>query len=122
MLLTEDTAQINSSSTYMGKLSTLLEWHQADPVEAAEQLRNDLIHSLYQTNRNPFVDHPEWINLTFAPSQTNPLVLNIRSENGEDNVHDAMSRLTNLSHAGPVTVNPQAKKHRAKAWDQNAGV
>ena len=77
LVLTDNGAIIQSTNTYMGKLSTLLAWHKADPVDAAEQLRNDRVYSLYQTNRNPFVDHPEWVNLTFAPAYTNPPVLNI---------------------------------------------
>ncbi len=49
----------NASVAYMGKLSTLLQWHQDDPVDANEQLRNEVIYS-YQGNRNPFVDNPQW--------------------------------------------------------------
>ncbi len=50
----------NASVAYLGRLSTLLQWHQQDPVDADEMLRNDLIQT-YQGNRNPFVDHPEWV-------------------------------------------------------------
>lgn len=50
----------NQSVAYMGVLATLLEWHLEDPVDAAEQLRNDVVGS-YQGNRNPYVDHPEWV-------------------------------------------------------------
>ncbi len=39
-------------------------------------LRNDRVYS-YQTNRNPFVDHPEWVNLTFAPAHTSSPVPHI---------------------------------------------
>lgn len=39
---------------------TLLAWHQADPVSAAEKARNEAIYRL-QGNRNPFVDHPEFV-------------------------------------------------------------
>ncbi len=60
--LTDDRSKIvitSSSPAYMGLLSTLLQWHQADPPDAAEQARNEVIHS-FQGNRNPFIDHPEW--------------------------------------------------------------
>lgn len=36
-------------------------WHLADPVDSAEQQRNEDIHNL-QYNRNPFIDHPELVN------------------------------------------------------------
>jgi endonuclease I len=71
LTLTDNTSLIASTNACMGKLSTLLQWHAADPADAEEMLRNDRIYSLYQTNRNPFVDRPEWVNLIFAPSHTN---------------------------------------------------
>ena len=49
----------SGSPAYMGLLSTLLAWHQADPPDAAERARNEVIFS-FQGNRNPFIDHPEW--------------------------------------------------------------
>lgn len=50
----------NASVAYMGLLSVLLQWSQQDPVDAYERIRNDAVQT-YQGNRNPFVDHPEWI-------------------------------------------------------------
>gem|GEM_PF-391351 len=44
----------------LGKLSTLLAWHAADPVDAFEQNRNEVVYG-YQGNRNPFIDHPEYV-------------------------------------------------------------
>ncbi|KAI5005286.1 hypothetical protein ZWY2020_032529 [Hordeum vulgare] len=47
----------------MGLLSTLLQWNELDPPSRSEQRRNDRVCNLYQHNRNPFVDHPEYANL-----------------------------------------------------------
>lgn len=41
--------------------STLRQWHELDPVDYEELLRNEEIY-LIQFNRNPFIDHPEWVN------------------------------------------------------------
>ena len=49
----------------MGRLAVLLDWHYADPVDVFERTRNDVVAS-YQGNRNPFVDHPEWVDCLFA--------------------------------------------------------
>lgn len=38
----------------------LLKWHQADPVDAAERVRNDIVAKA-QGNRNPYIDHPEFV-------------------------------------------------------------
>lgn len=60
--LTDIRSQIvatSSSPAYMGLLSDLLAWHQADPPNEAERRRNDVVFS-YQGNRNPFIDRPEW--------------------------------------------------------------
>jgi len=54
----------NASVAYMGSLSVLLQWHQDDPVDANERLRNEVVAS-YQGNRNPFVDRPEWARCLF---------------------------------------------------------
>lgn len=42
----------------IGDLSTLLQWHELDPVDAFEINRNNIIYT-HQNNRNPFIDHPE---------------------------------------------------------------
>jgi len=44
-----------------GKLSTLKDWHEKDPVDERERYRNWVIYDKYQHNRNPFIDHPEFV-------------------------------------------------------------
>jgi endonuclease I len=51
----------NGSAPYMGKLSVLKQWNDEDPPSAFEEKRNQVIYDTYQHNRNPFIDHPEWV-------------------------------------------------------------
>ena len=64
-LVDETETSINDNK--MGRLSTLLDWNELDPVDEFEKRRNELIYRKYQGNRNPFVDHPEWARRIFAP-------------------------------------------------------
>jgi len=54
---------------YMGLLSDLLDWHQADPPDEAERARNEVVFA-HQGNRNPFIDHPEWATAALFNSTT----------------------------------------------------
>jgi endonuclease I len=51
----------NGSAPYIGKLTVLKAWSAADPPDAFEQRRNQVIFDTWQHNRNPFIDHPEWV-------------------------------------------------------------
>jgi endonuclease I len=51
----------NGTAPYIGKLSVLKAWAAADPPDAFEKNRNEVIYSQFQHNRNPFIDHPEWV-------------------------------------------------------------
>ncbi|MFD5827802.1 endonuclease [Lentzea sp. NPDC060358] len=51
----------NGTAPYMGKLSVLKQWSQQDPPDAFEKRRNQVIFDSFQHNRNPFIDHPEWV-------------------------------------------------------------
>jgi len=42
-------------------LNVLLAWHAQDPVSAREIARNNAIYTR-QNNRNPYIDHPEYVN------------------------------------------------------------
>ncbi|WP_436491807.1 endonuclease [Actinokineospora sp. HUAS TT18] len=51
----------NGSAPYIGKLTVLKTWSQQDPPDAFEKRRNQVIYDQFQHNRNPFIDHPEWV-------------------------------------------------------------
>ncbi|QJR80326.1 ExeM/NucH family extracellular endonuclease [Alteromonas pelagimontana] len=55
----------SGSEASLGKLCTLLQWNEADTVDAEEQRRQNAIYE-YQGNRNPFVDHPEWVDMFYS--------------------------------------------------------
>jgi endonuclease I len=72
LILTDELTLIASTNTgnnepvaYMGMLKTLLQWHEEDPVDAME-IQHHTTVSNYQQNRNPFVDHPEWVACVFG--------------------------------------------------------
>lgn len=56
----EMSSTVGTSSSQLGDLEVLLAWNTQDPVSSFEMRRNDRIHSAWQGNRNPFIDHPEW--------------------------------------------------------------
>lgn len=43
-------------------LNVLLAWNALDPVSQKEIDRNNTIYTNFQHNRNPFIDHPEYVN------------------------------------------------------------
>lgn len=58
------TSPILSGNTYPGYVSwfmnMLLEWNTFDPVSQKEIDRNNAVQDI-QGNRNPYIDHPEWV-------------------------------------------------------------
>jgi len=54
---------VDSNGTgYHGYLRTLIKWHQDDPVDDFERQRNERVFER-QKNRNPFIDHPEYVTM-----------------------------------------------------------
>lgn len=64
-LLLVDYVGTSTDTAELGKLCTLYSWHNADPVSTWEQNRNNIVYE-FQGNRNPFIDHPEWIKPIFG--------------------------------------------------------
>lgn len=66
----------SSSTVFSGDdLSTwaknmFIQWSNLDPVSAKEIQRNNAVYAI-QHNRNPYVDHPEWISGVWASTNEN---------------------------------------------------
>jgi endonuclease I len=61
-----DDAVSSGTAPRIGRLSALEAWNTEDPPSAAEITRNNVIYTQFQHNRNPFIDHPEWVASIFG--------------------------------------------------------
>lgn len=55
-------------------IKLLYKWHVQDPVSAKEIARNEAIYAI-QNNRNPFIDHPEYVALIWQCTGLLPVKL-----------------------------------------------
>lgn len=101
---TVDLELVNGSpgSSQMAKLNTLLTWHEADPPDAAEMARNDLIYANYQHNRNPFIDHPAWVASIFGTSGTQSVQVYPGVANAFESPLTAGTFIVSLSSSAPT--------------------
>lgn len=67
------TGNILGGSSFPGlqtwELNILRTWSEADPVSTEEVARNNASY-VFQGNRNPFIDHPEYVDLIWGASVT----------------------------------------------------
>lgn len=86
--LTELLLSNTDISPLHGKLSTLLAWHRADPVDDWERNRNEIIFTDFQHNRNPFIDIPELVEFIWgnAIDLTWPSALSTFPKDGETDI------------------------------------
>lgn len=55
-----DFTHVIAASSEAAAIELLVEWNKADPVDEIEIARNDAVYDI-QGNRNPFIDHPEYV-------------------------------------------------------------
>ena len=116
LYLTDDRSYSDdSNTTFHGvqyNLSTLLSWHEQDPVSNYEIHRNNLIYKNVQNNRNPYIDHPEWarrvydVNYVYDASKEQEPTMN-----GTDAPTTPSD--TNTSTNTPSNTNPTTPKEKS---------
>lgn len=88
-----------NGKAYMGNLSTLLKWHYMDPVSVDEIYRNNIVYQ-YQGNRNPFIDHPEYLELCYDVSGINGY--NVDEDINYTEVNDLINEIDNLPNSATL--------------------
>lgn len=63
-----------TASSESKAIEMLVEWNAQDPVDQIETARNDAVYSI-QGNRNPFIDHPEYVNAIWAGGSTDDPII-----------------------------------------------
>ncbi|RIA78335.1 endonuclease I [Anaeroplasma bactoclasticum] len=99
----------SSGEAKIGKLSTLIKWHYQDPVSFEEINRNEIIYK-HQKNRNPFIDHPEWVNKVFDSSYLN---LSINKEKVKALIDDINNLPSNVTLEDEEAVNTLVDRVKA---------
>ncbi|GAB3342877.1 hypothetical protein GCM10027429_33000 [Marivirga atlantica] len=69
-----------SNDPELGVLYTLIKWHEQDPVDQYEIDRHEGAYG-YQENRNPFIDHPEWVSEIWGSTTAPTLIIDQRNFN-----------------------------------------
>lgn len=73
------------NTTFLNIMKT---WHQNDPVSAREIAINNRIYT-HQNNRNPFIDHPEWVETIWGTT------MNIENFNSFESINIYPNPITN---------------------------
>jgi len=56
-----DTPDVDGSDMKAPLEADMRSWHALDAVDTFEMDRNDKVYYNWQQNRNPYIDHPEWV-------------------------------------------------------------
>ena len=76
---------VNGAQLEQWALDMMMEWHMEDPVSPKEINRNDANYGI-QNNRNPFVDHPNYVDLIWGDPPVLPLApSNLQADNITNN-------------------------------------
>ncbi len=78
----------------------LIGWHTSDPVSLKETDRNDAVYAI-QHNRNPFIDHPEYVLMVYDPTSVEGGEFRTASTVLYQNVPNPFSGMTTIGFTLP---------------------
>lgn len=83
-------------------LDMLICWHEEDPVSQKETDRNNAIYDI-QHNRNPFIDHPEYVASVWGIATTAPSIGNIYNSPLEPSAAETVTVYATITDNGTIT-------------------
>ncbi len=99
----------------------LMKWNSQDPVSDYERNKNDAAQQL-QGNRNPYVDHPEYINAIWGGETIKPTSLYISNITNEIFVSDSVSLQVSALPSGASNSVTWSSSNSAVASVSTSGV
>lgn len=95
---------VNTSlGTETAAWNLLMDWHNADPVDAKEIRRNNA-SATYQGNRNPFIDNPSYANAIWAGGTVNEVTLSVTPETLSLSPSDTSALSATMSDSSTPTI------------------
>lgn len=110
-LLVVDNIPSQTGLPQHGVLSTLLQWHEDDPVDDFERNRNDVIYS-YQGNRNPFIDHPNLVDYLWGDQEQMNWTLSSELQSKNSNIV-----YPNPVYSGYINIKSDSNPNRIEIFD-----
>ena len=101
-LVNDETTSSSNLLGCFGNLETLLQWHYDDPVSESEIYRNNVVYG-YQKNRNPYIDHPEYVALAYPNAQSGTTVDEAKVEAVKQAIQNLPEVIT-LDHADAINA------------------
>lgn len=83
-------------------LDMLIRWHEEDPISQKETDRNNAIYDI-QHNRNPFIDHPEYVASVWGIATTAPSIGNIYNSPLEPSAAETVTVYATITDNGTIT-------------------
>lgn len=115
----------NASAGRFAKLGTLLQWAEQDPVSDEERRRNQATYGI-QHNRNPFIDHPEYLALIWGSLHLDKTSVAVTEGGSSASYHLTLSSQPSLdvsvdiasTTADQLTISPSSVTFTPANWNQ----
>lgn len=87
-------------------LNLMIQWHTQDPVSQKEIRRNEAVYG-FQHNRNPYIDHPEWVYSVWGGSTVAVTGITVNSAGNATTISTPQGTLQMSSVIAPANATNQ---------------